>query len=131
MKKLQSIARKCYHESRTFKNRVDEIGMEILSHRRPNSKNNKTRLPYLVDFILEELPVLMTGLTYKSTKYQTLGYATKASSKSLFSTLANLVEDIKNCPDFFSFKQQMLNESTCTTMTKIVYLPIEEENVSK
>ena len=75
-------------------------------------------------------PVLSPPGHSLNTKYQTLGYATKASSETLFSTLAKLVEDIKNSPDFTSFKEEMLNESNCENMTRIVYLPIAEENVS-
>ena len=125
-KKLQIIARKYYNESSSLKKRIDEIGMEILTIRRPNSKNNETRLPYLVDFILEELPSLMIGLNYKGEQFQTLGYPTKASSNSLFSTLAKMVDDIKVCPEFLSFREEIMIEAGCKTMSKYVYLPIEE-----
>ena len=125
-KKLQIIARKYYNESSSLKKRIDEIGMEILTIRRPNSKNNETRLPYLVDFILEELPSLMIGLNYKGEQFQTLGYPTKATSNSLFSTLAKMVDDIKVCPEFLSFREEIMIEAGCKTMSKYIYLPIEE-----
>ena len=104
-KKLQIIARKYYNESSSLKKRIDEIGMEILTIRRPNSKNNETRLPYLVDFILEELPSLMIGLNYKGEQFQTLGYPTKGQiiSECPYEKIVCPKRATKNFPRFLSW----------------------------
>ena len=109
----------------------DRIALQFLKYRRPESKNHEARLPHMATYLLEELPVFLTGILYQGTKYQTMVYPTTAAHSSF--GLASLIYDVQTLPEFTSLRQEIFNVSSTVAAKGIVVLPLklveEEKNL--
>merc|ERR1712200_33824 len=110
MKKQQKILNSYYQTNEYFKQKIDKIALEFLSFRRPQSKNHETRIPHMVNYIVEELPIMLTGVECNGIHYKTLLYPTAASKATSGSCMANdvfyLSREIRTCLDFDETKKE-------------------------
>ena len=80
----------------------------------------------MATYILEELPLLLSGFKHNGIKYQTMVYPTAGVHKSY--GLASVVYDIQTMREFASLKKEIL-EATCTEATTgIVVLPLQTQD---
>ena len=80
----------------------------------------------MATYLLEELPVFLTGMLYQGTKYQILVYPTTAAHSSY--GLASLIYEVQTWPQFSGLRQE-IHETSSTIATKgIVVLPLAEPN---
>lgn len=111
----QAIVQNYYDDvSSCLKARVDKIATDFLKFRRPQSKNHSARLPHMVNYLLAELPICLTGFEHKGTKFTTFTYPTAASKVSsgegscLANSLWDLTHDIHTKEEFNSLRQELL-----------------------
>ena len=131
MKFQQAIIRKHYESSTALKARIDKIALDFLMFRRPTSKKHSTRLPFMVSYILEELPSAIIGLNYEDQHYCTLVYPTtiEKANTPLCNAIWDLVYDIQTCPLFLDLKTEMVEASGGFESTLgVTLLPVEKEN---
>merc|ERR1711970_241302 len=109
---LQEITEKYYKSCEQFKDRVDKIAMNFLTHRRPQSRHHNARLPYAASYILNEIPSLITGIRWDGETYLTLAYPTtleKATMGTLLdSGVPQLMYDIHILPQFAELKEELV-----------------------
>ncbi|KAI0562894.1 Cyclodipeptide synthase [Gracilaria domingensis] len=114
--KQELIIHEYYNRNTSFRQRIDEIAMEFINRRAPNSRFMAQRMSHAVNFILDELPPFVTGLLYKQKRYVTNVYAT--STTSMAGANANphafafashtLVKDIQSDPMFADLKKNLV-----------------------
>ena len=108
---------------------LDEIAVQFLLGRRPDSKNHEARVPYLRTYILEEFPIFLTGVEYKGKKYQTMLYPTAAACKCF--DLADLIYEVQTSEDYEDVRKDILGSSTTTATNGQVLLPLPISNVQE
>ena len=54
----------------------DTIASDFLNIRRPESKNRELRIPYMVNYLLDELPIMLSGVKHEGIHYKTILYPT-------------------------------------------------------
>ena len=96
--------------------------MKFLAFRRPDSKKNESRLPHMVSYILEELPICMTGLNYNGIKFETLLYPTTMVHKS--QGLAQLVLELQTLPEFSTLRAEIFSSVQTKASLGSVILPM-------
>ena len=129
MKSQQDILCNHYENSNEFKARIDKIALDFLMFRRPSSKKHSIRLPYMVSYILEELPSAISGVDYEDKQYSTLVYPTTAekASQPLSNAIWDLVYDIQTCPEFNDLKKKLVEASGGYESTLgVTLLPLEK-----
>ena len=79
-------------------------------YRRPSSKNPSARIPLMVPYLLEELPVMLSGIVHEGIHYKTHMYPTSASKAS---ALANdaffLAHDIQTKSEFSKLYKEIID----------------------
>lgn len=111
----EAIARKHYEKNTFLRERVNEIALDFLYHRRPLCKSPSQRIPYFVNYLLCELPIVFFGFIHNGQHYSSLIYATtketaaglKAEPKS--KSIWTLVDDIRNDPEFSELNEELLD----------------------
>ena len=83
----------------------------------------------MATYLLEELPVFLTGMLYQGTKYQTLVYPTTAAHSSY--GLASLIYEVQTWPQFFGLRQEIHKTSSTVATKGIVVLPLADLNGEK
>ena len=82
-------------------------------HRRPSSKNPSARIPLMVPYLLEELPVMLSGIVHEGIHYKTHMYPTSASKASAKAGLANdaffLAHDIQTKSEFSKLYKDIID----------------------
>ncbi|KAI0560942.1 hypothetical protein FGB62_96g04 [Gracilaria domingensis] len=109
----EDILHKHYGENMCFRERIDEIAMVFLNERTPNSRYILLRKAHAANFILGELAIFVTGISYKEQRYQTLVYATSTISLAKIkvttdATLWKLVSDIFKDGLFADLKEELI-----------------------
>jgi len=131
MKIQEEIAHRHYQTNNIFKERIDKMALEFLTYRRPQSKNHETRLPYVVNYLVSELPLMVTGLKYQGERYQTVVYPTAASKASYGPCMANsmfyLVRDIHTNPEFAALREELVSVAGQQAVQGVTLLPIADE----
>ena len=100
----------------------------------PNTKNNellKPRLPHLVTYLIEELPLFLTGMLHKGIKYQTMVYSTVLEHSS---SLAKVVNEVQTLPEFASSREEIYQSSNTVAISGIIgltYTPLPLENTDE
>jgi len=132
MRRQEKISHRHYLDNHVFKETIDQMAMEFLAHRRPQSKNPETRLPNVINYLLSELPLMLTGFQYQGRRYQTVAYPIAASKATFGPGLANsmfyLVRDIHTNQEFASLRDELVSEAGQEAVHGITLLPIEEED---
>ena len=135
----QLIVRNHYNDvSTSLRTRIDQIALSFLKFRRPQSKNHEARLPHMVNFLLSELPMCLTGFEHNGTKFTTLIYPTAASKvtggkgSSLANSLWDLTHEIHTKEEFSGLRQELLKVTGGReTIPGVLVLPIQEEVVAE
>ena len=133
----QSVVRRHYNEtSSSLRTRMDQIALDFLKFRRPMSKNHAARLPHMIDYLLSELPIIITGFEHRGVKFTTLLYPTAVSKVETGSCLANAVWDlaheIHTKEEFSGLRQELLAISGGReTLPGVPLLPINPEEVAE
>ena len=89
----------------------------------------------MVNYIVEELPIMLTGIEYNGIHYKTLLYPTAASKATSGSCMANdvfyLSREIQTCLDFEETKKELIEIGQIEATEGVTLLPINEieENV--
>ena len=106
------------------------MALQFLKHRRPTSKSHHIRLPHMVTYLLEELPVFLTGIMHKNVKHQTMVYPTAAAQSSF--GLAKTVYEVQTLPEFANLREEIYHSSSTVSTHGLVVLPINiPENQSR
>ncbi|KAI0566301.1 Cyclodipeptide synthase [Gracilaria domingensis] len=112
--KQAAIVHEYYYRNPSFRHRVDEIGMEFVNQRIPNSRFVSRRTSHAVKFILDELPLFLTGLSHKNERYVTRIYATstislaRANANPDAPTMRRLAKDIHSNLIFSDLKKKLV-----------------------
>ena len=84
----------------------------------------------MVNYIVEELPIMLTGLQYKGIHYKTLLYPTAASKATSGSCMANdvfyLAREIQTGLDYAAMKKELLEINPILASEGVTLLPIDE-----
>ena len=86
----------------------------------------------MATYLIEELPVFLTGMLYKGVKYQTMVYPTGAAHSSF--GLAKTIYEVQTLPEFANLRQEIYESSSTVATTGLVVLPMdipEEKKVKK
>ena len=76
----QIVVRNHYNDVlSSLRTRIDQIALDFLKFWRPQSKNPAPRLPHMVNYLLLELPMCLTGFEHNGTKFTRLLYLTRSS----------------------------------------------------
>ena len=100
--------------SSSLKTRIDQIALDFLKFRRPQSKNHAARLPHMVNYLLSELPWCLTGFEHNGAKFNILLYPTAVSKVTggkgscLANALWDLTHDIHTKEEFSGLRQELL-----------------------
>ena len=98
----------------SLKTRIDQIALDFLKFRRPQSKNHAARLPHMVNYLLAELPWCLTGFEHRGRKFSTLLYPTAVTKVTggkgscLANALWDLTHDIHTREEFQGLRQNLL-----------------------
>lgn len=87
IREKETVIRRHYKSSDTLRRKVDALASSFLIHRRPNYSNT-ARIPHIMDFIFEELPVSTNGIIHMDKHYTGFIYP-KSTAKCEF-----LAEDL-------------------------------------
>ena len=135
----QIIVRNHYNDvSSGLRSRIDQIALDFLKFRRPQSKNHAARLPHMVNYLLSELPICLTGFQQNGTNYTTLLYPTAASKLTggkgscLANSVWDLTHDIHTKEEFSGLRQALLEVTGGReNIPGVLLLPIDAEVVAK
>ena len=135
----QVIVRNHYNDvSSGLRAGIDQIALDFLKFRRPQSKNHAARIPHMVNYLLSELPICLTGFEHNGTKYTTLLYPTAASKLTggkgscLANSVWDLTHDIHTKEEFSGLRQELLKVTGGReNIPGVVLLPIDAEVVAK
>ena len=97
----------------------DDASLELLRLRMPNAKDLQPRLPHMVSYLLEELPLFLTGTLHQGVKHQTMLYSTESEHALIF---AKLIHEFQTFDEFESLRQEIYNSSSTTATTGLVSL---------
>ncbi|KAI0558106.1 Cyclodipeptide synthase [Gracilaria domingensis] len=114
IKKMQeAIVHKHYLRDEVFRKRADEVALDFINQRTPNSRYTSQRKTHAVKYVLDELPMCITGISYQGQRYQTLLYATSTISMAKLKankgpTLWNLAYDVFTDSLFADLKHELV-----------------------
>ena len=89
----------------------------------------------MVNYILGELPIMLTGVKYKGIHYKTLVYPTAAPKAKSGSCMANdvfyLAHEIQTGSDFVTMKKEVIEIGQIEASEGVTLLPISEVDEDK
>ena len=89
----------------------------------------------MVEYILGELPIMLTGIKYKGIHHKTLLYPTAASKAKSGSCMANdvfyLAHEIQTGSDFVTMKKEVIEIGQIEASEGVTLLPIIEVDEDK
>ncbi|KAI0558644.1 Cyclodipeptide synthase [Gracilaria domingensis] len=109
----EAIVYKYYSSDDVFRKRADEVALEFLNQRTPNSPYTSQRKTHAVKYVLGELAVCITGISYIGKRYQTLLYWKSTSTLAKMradnsATMWKLAYDIFTDSSFSDLRRELI-----------------------
>jgi hypothetical protein len=111
----------------------DEIALQFWQHRKPNSKAHPTRIMHLSNYIIDELPFILTGVELKGIHYKTFIYPTDvAKAKSFIADkVYSFAHKLQTDLEYAKVKKEIIDIGQIESTEGVTLLPIEDIDVDE
>ena len=126
-----------YEKNPILKEKIDTIAEGFIRLRLPQAKSVSQRLPFMVKYITQEMPILVTGHLWQGRHHSLMVYPTDgesianatdntaASKEDDKPSMRNLIRDVKNSPLFEDLRKDLIEAvGGYTATTGNVTLPL-------
>jgi len=142
------IVERHYQTNAVLKQKIDAIAEGFIRLRLPQAKSIEQRLPFMVKYITQEMPILVTGHSWEGMHHSLLVYPTDGESKANAAdntvgsedkdkpSMRNLIRDVKQSPLFEDLRRELIEagggyEGAKGNITLPLVAPLEPANLEK